>query len=145
MQLAYVCPFLVYSDTLNFELMWRRKFRKTDVEAKCSLIRKSCKKQYLHRRVNLSIEKCKTWREVPQRLERMYVVYETDLSVLTAIEELPMLPEFPAAPGICEFVCELVYLFSRLTPGSLGPTEPHLRLVERMPPKAWEVCSSPLA
>ena len=25
---AYVCPFFVHSETLNFELMWRRKYKK---------------------------------------------------------------------------------------------------------------------
>ena len=35
-----------------------------DVETKCSLIRKSCKKKYLQRQVKLAIKKCTTWGEV---------------------------------------------------------------------------------
>ena len=34
----------------------------------------------------------------------MYPVYETDLSVCTEIEEPPILPEFPTAVRISEFV-----------------------------------------
>ena len=113
-----------------------------DVETKCSLIRKSCKKRYLQRQVKLAIKRCQTWGEVLQRLERMFPVYETDLSVRTAIEELPMLPEFPSAARISEFVCDLEYQFSRLNPGSFGPTEPHLWLVGKIPPKTWEDCRS---
>ena len=36
----------------------------------------------------------------------------------TQIEELPMLPEFPSAAGISEYVCDLEYLFSRMNVGS---------------------------
>ena len=47
----------------------------------------------------------------------MFPVYETDLSVRTAIEELPMLPELPTAARISEFVCNLKYRFSKLNTG----------------------------
>ena len=111
----------------------------TDVETKCSLIRKSCKKRYLQREVKMAIKRCRTSGEV---LQCMFSVCETDLSVRTAIEELPMLPEFPSAARISEFVCDLEYLFSRLNPGSFGPTEPHLWLVGKISPKTWEDCRS---
>ena len=60
-------------------------------------------------------------------------VYETDLSVRTQIEEIPMLPEFPFAARISEYVCDLEYLFSRMNVGSYGATEPHLWLMSKMP------------
>ena len=42
-----------------------------------------------------------------KRLERMYSVYKTDLTVRTEIEELPSLPQFPTAARISEFVAQL--------------------------------------
>ena len=35
-----------------------------------------------------------------------------------------MLPEFPSAARISEYVCDLKYLFSRMNLGSYGATEP---------------------
>ena len=49
-----------------------------------------------------------------------------------------MLPEFPTAARISEYVCDLEYLFSRMNVGSYGPTEPHLWLVGKIPPRTWE-------
>ena len=49
-----------------------------------------------------------------------------------------MLPEFPTAARISEYVCDLEYLFSRMNVGSYGPTEPHLWLVGKTPPRTWE-------
>ena len=69
---------------------------------------------------------CSTWAEVLQRLENTLPVYETDLSVSTPIEELPMLPEVPSAAQVSEYVCDLEYLSSRMHVGSYGATEPHL-------------------
>ena len=69
----------------------------------------------------------------------MYPVYETDLSVRTEIEELPPLPEFPTA-RISEFVAQLEKLMGRMNPSSYGPTEPHLWLVGKTPPRTWENC-----
>ena len=37
---------------------------------------------------------------------------ETDLSVRTQIEELPMLPEFPSPARVSEYICNPKYLFS---------------------------------
>ena len=71
-------------------------------------------------------ENCSTWAEVLQRPEKTFPVYETDLSVRTQIEELPMLPEFPSAARVSEYVCDLEYLFSRMNVGTYGATEPHL-------------------
>ena len=42
-----------------------------------------------------------------KRLEQMYSVYETDLTVRTEIEELPLLLEFPIAARISEFVAQV--------------------------------------
>ena len=71
--------------------------------------------------------------EVLQRPEKTFPVYETDLSVRTQIEELPMLPEFPSAARVSEYVCDLEYLFSQMNVGSCGATEPHLWLMSKIP------------
>ena len=39
-----------------------------------------------------------------------------------------MLPEFPSAARVSEYVCDLEYLFSRMNVGSYGATERHLWL-----------------
>ena len=64
------------------------------------------------------------------------------LSVGATIAELPMLPEFPSGAKISEFVCDVEYLFSTPSSGSFGPTEPHLWLVAKIPPKTREDCRS---
>ena len=51
----------------------------------------------LQKQVKQIVKTCSTWAEVLQSLEKTFSVYETDLSVRTQIEELPMLPEFPSA------------------------------------------------
>ena len=51
-----------------------------------------------------------------------------------------MLPEFPSATRVSEYVCDLEYLFSRMNVGSYGPTEPHLWLVGNIPPRTWTNC-----
>ena len=83
-----------------------------DVATKCSLLKRSCKKKFLQKQVKQIVKTCSTWVEVLQRLEKTFPVYETDLSVHTQIEELPMLPEFPSAARVSEYVCDLEYLFS---------------------------------
>ena len=37
-----------------------------------------------------------------------------------------MLPGFPSAARVSEYVCDLKYLFARMNLGSYGATEPHL-------------------
>ena len=83
-----------------------------DVATKCSLLKRSCKKKFLQKQVKQIVETCSTWAEVLQRLEETFRVYETDLSVRTQIEELPMLPVLPFAAGVSENVCDLEYLSS---------------------------------
>ena len=83
-----------------------------------------------------------TWVYFHQRLEQTFPVYETDLSVRKQIEEPPMLPEFPSAARISEYVCDLEYLFSRMNVRSYGPTEPNLWLVGKIPTRTWEDCRS---
>ena len=68
----------------------------------------------------------------------MYPVYETDLSVRTEIRGVATFPEFPTAARISEFVAQLEELSGRMN--SYGPTEPHLWLVGKNPPKTWEDC-----
>ena len=55
----------------------------------------------------MAIRKSSNWGNFLKRLEQVYPVYETDLSVRTEIEELPPLPEFPTAARISEFVAQL--------------------------------------
>ena len=53
-----------------------------------------------------------------------------------------MLPEFPSATRISEYVCDLKYLFSRMNVGSYGATEPHLWLMSKIPQRTWDDCRS---
>ena len=109
-----------------------------DVATKCSLLKRSCKKKFLQKQVKQIVKTCSTWVEVLQRLEKTFPVYETDLSVRTQIEELPMLPEFPSSARVSEYVCDLEYLFSRMNVGSYGATEPHLWLMSKIPQGTWD-------
>ena len=68
---------------------------------------------------------------------------ETDLGVRTQTEELPMLPEFPSAARVSEYVCDLEYLFSRMKMGSYGCTESHLWLVSKIPTRTWTIAAPP--
>ena len=113
-----------------------------DVATKCSLLKRSCKKKFLQKQVKQIVKTCSTWAEVLLRLEKTFPVYETDLSVRTQIEELPMLPEFPSAARISEYVCDMEYLFSRMNVGSYGATEPHLWLMSKIPQRTWDDCRS---
>ena len=51
-----------------------------------------------------------------------------------------MLPEFPSAARVSEYVCDLEYLFSRMNVGSYGATEPHLWLMSKIPQRTWDDC-----
>ena len=113
-----------------------------DVATKCSLLKRSCKKKFLQKLVKQIVKTCSTSAEVLQRLEKTSRVYQTDLSVRTQIEELPMLPEFPSAARISEYVCDLEYLFSRMNVGSYGATEPHLWLISKILQRTWDDCRS---
>ena len=111
-----------------------------DVRTKCKLIKKSCKEKFLQRQVKTAFRGSSNWGDFLKRLEQMYPVYETDLSVRTEIEELPPLPEFPTAARISEFVANLEELMGRMNPSSYGPTEPHLWLVGRILMRTWDDC-----
>ena len=111
-----------------------------DVRTKCTLIKKSCKKKFLQRQVKTAIRKSSNWGDFLKRLEQMYSVYETDLSVRTEIDALPPLPEFPTAARISEFVAQLEELMGRMNPSSYGTTEPHMLLVGKIPTRTWENC-----
>ena len=113
-----------------------------DVATKCSLLKRSCKKNFLEEKVKQIVKNCPPWAEVLQRLEKTFPVYDTDLSVRTEIEELRMLPEVPSAARISEYVCDLEYLFLRMNVGSYGATEPHLWLISKMPRRTWDDCHS---
>ena len=111
-----------------------------DVATKCSLLKRSCKKKFLQKQVKQIVKTCSTWAELLQRLEKTFPVYETDLSVRTQIEELPMLPELPSAAQVSEYVSDLEYLFSRMNVGSHGATEPYLWLMSKIPSRTWDDC-----
>ena len=111
-----------------------------DVATKYSLLKRSCKKKFLQKQVKQIVKTCSTWAEVVQRLWKTFPVYETDLSVRKQIEELPMLPEFPSAARVSEYVCDLKYLFSRMNVGSYGATEPHLWLMSKIPSRTRDDC-----
>ena len=113
-----------------------------DVATKCLLLKRSYKKKFLQKQVKQIVKTCSPWAEVLQRVEKTFPVYETDLSVRTQIEELPMLPAFPSAARISEYVCDLEYLFSRKNVGSYGATEPHLGLMSKIPQRTWDDCRS---
>ena len=113
-----------------------------DVATKGSLLKRSCKKKILQKQVKQIVKTCSTLAEVLLRLEKTFPVYETDLSVRTQIEELPMLPEFPSAARISEYACDLEHLFSRMKVGSYGATEPHLWLMSKIPQRMWDDCCS---
>ena len=115
-------------------------FRDVVVATKCSLLKRSCKKKFMQKQVKQIVKTCYTWTEVLQRLEKTFPVYETDLSVRTQIEELPMLPEFPSAARVSEYVCDLEYLFPRMKMGSYGATEPHLWLMSKIPQRTLDDC-----
>ena len=51
-----------------------------------------------------------------------------------------MHPEFPSPVRVCEYVCDLKYLFSRMDVGSYGPTELHLWHVSIVPTRTWDDC-----
>ena len=106
-----------------------------DVRTRCTHIKNSCKKKFLQQQVTTAIRKSSSRGYFLKRLEQMYPVYETDLSVRTEIEDLPPLPEFPTGARISEFVAQLEELMGRMNPSSNGPTEPHLGLVGKIPPR----------
>ena len=66
-----------------------------DVRTKCTLIKKSCKEKFLQLQVKTAIRQSSSWGDFLKRLEGMYPVYETDLSVRTEIEELLCCPRIP--------------------------------------------------
>ena len=103
-----------------------------NVATKCSLLKRSCKEKFLQKQVKQIVKIWSTWAEVLQRLEKTFQVYETDLSVRTQIGELPMLPEFPSAARVSEY---LEYRFSRMNVGCYGATElnPSYTYVGRLP------------
>ena len=74
-----------------------------DVQTKCTLIKKSCKKKFFQRQIKPAIRKSSNWGDFLKRLEQTYPVYETDVSVRTEIVELSPLPEFPIAARIRKF------------------------------------------
>ena len=111
-----------------------------DVATKCSLLKRSCKKKFLQKQVKQIVKTSSIWAEVLQRLKKTFPVYETDLSVRTQIDELPMLPEFPSDARVSEYVCHLEYLFSRMNVGSYGATKPHQWLMSKIPQRTWDDC-----
>ena len=80
----------------EFLLLTRQQH--SDIPTRCTLIKKSCKKKFLQRQVKTAIRKSSNSGDFLKRLEQLYPVHQTDLSVRTEIEELPPLPEIPSFP-----------------------------------------------
>ena len=108
-----------------------------DVATECPLLKCSCKKKFSQKQVKQFRETWSTWAEILQRLEKIFPVYETDLSVDTQIEELPMLPEFPST-GESLNMCATLSICSHV--GSYEAREPHLWLRSKIPTRTWEDC-----
>ena len=70
-----------------------------------------------------AIRKSLNCRDLLKRLQQMYSLYETDMSVRTEIEELPPLPELRIAARISEFVLQLEDLLGRMNHTFYGPTK----------------------
>ena len=51
-----------------------------------------------------------------------------------------MLPEFPSAARVSEYVCDREYLFERMNVGSYRATELHLWLMSKIPERTWDDC-----
>ena len=51
-----------------------------------------------------------------------------------------MLPEFPSAARVSEYVCDPEYMSSLMNVGSFGATEPHLWLMSKIPTRTWDNC-----
>ena len=109
-----------------------------DMATKCSPLKRSCKEKFLQKQVKHIVKTCSTWAEVLQSLEKTFTVYETDRSVRTQIEELPMLPELLSVARVSEYMCDLEYLFSRMNMGSLGATEPRPWLMSKIPQRTCD-------
>ena len=69
-----------------------------DVKTKCVLIQKLYKTKFLQQQVKTAIRICPNLGDFLKRLEQMYSVYETDLSVCTDIEDLQYSSNFPQLP-----------------------------------------------
>ena len=123
------------------EFLLLRDQQHADVRTECTLISKSCKKIFLQRQVKNAIWKRSNWSDFVKRLEQMYPVYETDLSVRAEIEELPPLTEFPTAARMSQFLAQLEELMGRMNPSSYGPTEPHLWPLGKIQMRTWDDCS----
>ena len=82
---------------------------------------KVVQKKFLKQQVKTAIKKSTNLEDFSKRLKQMYPVYETDLSVRTEIEELPILFEFPTGAHISEFVAKLQGLLGRMNPTFYGP------------------------
>ena len=63
------------------EFLLSRDQHHADFRTKCTLIKKSCKPKFLHCQVKTAIMKSSNWTNLLKRLEQMYPIYETDLSV----------------------------------------------------------------
>ena len=97
-------------------------------------------KKIPERQVKTAISRSPNRGSFMMRLDQMYPIYETDLSVPIKNDELPSLPEFPSAARISEFLEQLEELMGRMNRTSYRPTDPHHRLVGTIPPQTWEDC-----
>ena len=104
-----------------------------DVKTKFTLINRFPQQQ-----VNTAINRSFNVGVFLNRLEQRYPLYDTDLSVRTEMEVLPLLPDVPSAARISEWVAQLEELMGRMNPTSYGVTEPQLWLVGKIHPNTLE-------
>ena len=89
-------------------------------QVKCDLLLQCCKTKYFEKQVKQMVNESATFAEVLVAFERRYSSYETDLSIRSGIQHLPMLPNNPRAVPISELLADLDHWVGGLTPGSYG-------------------------
>ena len=83
-----------------------------------------------------------TFADVLVALERQYPTYETDLSIMAEIQNLPVLPNNPKPGRVSELLADLDHWAGRLTPGSYSSEDLLFWLVAKLPRELWDECRS---
>ena len=109
---------------------------------KCDLLLQFCKTQYLETQVKQIVTKSATFADVLVALERQYPTHETNLSIRTEIQNLPMLPNNPKPGRVSELLADLDHRAGRLTPGSYSSDDLLFWLVAKLPRELWDECRS---
>ena len=107
---------------------------------KCYLLLQCCKTKYWEKQVRQIVTKSATFAELLVALERQYPSHETNLSILTEIQSLAVLRNYPKAARISELLAHLDHWVGRLTPGSHGINDLLFWLVAIIPRHVWDEC-----